>query len=343
MHKLTKMSLALFLLVPALSARTVHDNNIYIDTKGKSGFNLVGISRSSIDPGPALDLTIVCDDAADPIGFASNDEARHDREHKYLDQNTFSCIYLEDILFPEDYADIYGTEPIDVRSGRDDSETVANMLSDLTKAMDGGDAAIVLSNRNAFSDATDDCNNPIMAGGLPTQLNFFVLLKLQFEDANNKSVYCDNILLAQQGNEPFQPSVMHQLLSGITAAVKLGSKIGEIVETDDADPDMWAAAGSSFVKAVDGIFGGLKALASEHNPWWMTQLYPTENTRFSFLLNGDRGAYGPGADLNIGQDRTAFMCSTDNNEKYLLMVTEDTNSYENFSVELVPYGFISDN
>lgn len=330
MNKATKVLLAFLVLVPALFA---DDNHVYLNMKGNSGFTIKEVYQSSIDPGEALNLPITCDDAASPIGFASNDEATHDRTHTYLSQGKFSCIYL---------SDLWGQSPITVNSGRDDSETVANMLNDLTKTMDGGDAAIVLSNRNAFNDATDDCNNPIMAGGLPTQLNFFVLLKIEFQDANNNSVWCDNIVLAQQGNEPYQPKVMHQLLSGLSATIKLSDKIGEIVETEDTDPDMWVAAGSSFVKAVSGIFGGLTSLSMEHNPWWITQLYPEEETRLSFTLSGNRGAYGPGADLSIGQDRTALMCSGENSEKYLLMVTEDTNSYENFSVELVPYGFISD-
>ncbi len=333
MNKLTKLLLASLVLLPALCGDTPQDNQVNINTKGNSGYSLVKVLQSSIDPGPALLLKITCDDKSNPIGFATDGQAVENREHTFYDQGKFSCIYLEDIS---------GSAPINIISGRHDSTTVANMLSDLAHVMHGGNAAIVLSNKNAFNHTTDDCNNPIMAGGFPIQLNFFVLLKLQFQDSDLNNIYCDNIVLAQQGNEPYKPKLMHQILSTLTATYKLADKVGEIVATDDSDPGMWVSATKSFTKAVSGAVDVVVNLATDHNPWWITQLYPIDNTRLSFTLDKTRGAYGPGADLNIGQDRTSFMCSGDNNTSYLLMVTEDTNSYENFSVELVPYKFLSD-
>ncbi|NOQ31837.1 MAG: hypothetical protein GQ570_12005 [Helicobacteraceae bacterium] len=350
MIMLKKISYLLFVVTlyqTTLNAVIHHDNQLNFIVNSESDARMVAIT--SITPaniqGLDLGYTIECSDPkgdyGSVIGVATSNESEHshDDTYQYGDQGTYSCIYAND--FSNDEA-----SQLKVEVGRSGSTTVGNMFRDFSNDAISGSSAFVLNNQNAFKNDVNTCSNPAVVGGMPTGLNFFILTDINLilvEPGTTTNIECDNILLGQQGTGNYLPNAVHQFITGISAAVKVGQDIGKIVATDGEDADnegTWTSMGKSTVKAIGGIASGVETLLETRNYWWLGQMYNNSNERLSFMTNGTDG---PSAYLPANQDITALMCSESGGPRtFFLMVTEDIYSDDHFNLELVDYNLTGD-
>lgn len=268
-----------------------------------------------------------------PIGIATNDQSVNGKQYSWQNDNNqqFSVIEQQDLQQDSD-GDNY------VVVGRSDSEHVANMFSYALGNAQASSGVCFSNASNIKQLNNNNCANPMFANGLPTNLNFFFTIELnakinKYDSSGNlqgtDNITCESVTLAQQGDEPFGPSFMHSFLTALSAGVALDKSIGKLVATDGDDG--WGSFGKATVKTAKAAKTVVGWAEAQHNPWWIGQFFPNStNGNFSQYLTTQSG---PSTQLNQSDSRVILTC----NDNYILVVQQDTESYDTFEAEFVPY------
>lgn len=344
--KVTSILLLLFGVVSISEARTLQFNYWFFDfkthTKSDGSYEKVDsyiIDTSSLtgDIGDLgmfpFDNSLSGSGDSTPIGIATNDQASDTTQYEWQNDSNqkFSVVQQQD-LQQDPYGDYY------IEVGRSDSEHVANMFS-YALGNSQASSGVCFSNKSNIKHLSGNtCSSPMFANGLPTQLNFFFTVELQatikkYDSSgtlqSTTSIECDSVTLAQQGDEPFGPSFMHAFLSALNAGVALDKSIGKLVVSDGDDG--WGSLGKATVKTAKAAKTVVGWAEAQHNPWWVGQFFPDSTSgNFSQYLTTSSG---PSTNLNQSDTRAILTCS----DNYILVVQQDTKSYDTFKAEFVPY------
>lgn len=341
----------------SLAAKTIQINNFYLEFNSfysnKGGIinvntysfspvslNDIGNSIYNNNPYavPPFDGTNPDNNGYPAIGIATNDQAVDGTEYDWQNDNSqnYSYIYANDLNTQDNNGANSAQWNASVYVGRSDSQHVANMFSYMhSNAL--GSSGTCFSNASNLSQLDDSCSDPMFADGLPTQLNFFFLVDLDttldITDANGnvtqQDVSCNNLVFAQQGDEPFGPSFFHAFASVLNAGVDVAEGIGKLVATEGDEG--YKTFGEGMVKTAKATKEVSQWGAAQHNPWWLSQLFTDQNNNFSQYIPS--GNQGPSTSLSQSQSRAILSCTNN----YLLVVTYDDSSYDTFNAEFVPY------